>query len=188
MVYFTSDLHLGHENVIKLCNRPFDSIEEMDEALIHNWNRKVTNGDTVYVLGDLMYKSKKPPEEYLRQLKGKKHLIVGNHDRSWYSKCQLDSSFLSVNNLLYMTDGKRQYTLCHDPMMSWPHMARCYMVFGHIHGNTDAEYWPLIQRSDLMLNGGVDVNGFEPVTFDEMLNNNTRFKRSAQLAEPVETI
>ena len=87
-----------------------------------------------------------------------------------------------------MTDGKRQYTLCHYPMMSWPHMARCYMVFGHIHGHTDAEYWPLIQRSDLMLNAGVDVNGFEPVTFDEMLNNNTRFKRSAQLAEPVETI
>lgn len=54
MVYFTSDLHLGHENVIKLCNRPFDSIEEMDEALIRNWNRKVTNGDTVYVLGDLI--------------------------------------------------------------------------------------------------------------------------------------
>ncbi len=188
MVYFTSDLHLGHENVIKLCNRPFDSVEEMDEALIRNWNRKVTNGDTVYVLGDLIYKSKKPPEEYLRQLKGKKHLIVGNHDRSWYSKCQLDSFFLSVNNLLYMTDGKRQYTLCHYPMMSWPHMARCYMVFGHIHGNTDAEYWPLIQRSDLMLNAGVDVNDFEPVTFDEMLNNNTRFKRSAQLAEPVETI
>ena len=93
MVYFTSDLHLGHENVIKLCNRPFDSIEEMDAALIRNWNRKVTNGDTVYVLGDLIYKSKKPPEEYLRQLKGKKHLIVGNHDRSWYSKCQLDSFF-----------------------------------------------------------------------------------------------
>ena len=59
MVYFTSDLHLGHENVIKLCNRPFDSIEEMDEALIHNWNRKVTNRDTVYVLGDLIYKKQK---------------------------------------------------------------------------------------------------------------------------------
>lgn len=66
MIFFTSDLHLGHENCIRLCNRPFSSIEEMDETLIENWNRKVTGKDTVYILGDLIYRSKKPPEEYLR--------------------------------------------------------------------------------------------------------------------------
>ena len=43
---------------------------------------------------------------------------------------------------------------------------RCYMVFGHIHGNTDADYWPLIQANERMLNAGVDVNHFEPVTFE----------------------
>ena len=51
MIFFTSDLHLGHENCIRLCNRPFSSIEEMDETLIENWNRKVTGKDTVYILG-----------------------------------------------------------------------------------------------------------------------------------------
>lgn len=83
MIFFTSDLHLGHENCIRLCNRPFSSIEEMDETLIENWNHKVTGKDTVYILGDLIYRSQKPPEEYLRRLRGKKHLILGNHDRGW---------------------------------------------------------------------------------------------------------
>ena len=56
------------------------------------------------------------------------------------------------------------------------YMTRCYMVFGHIHGNTDADYWPLIRENDLMLNAGADVNGFAPVTFEEMQENNYRHK------------
>lgn len=172
MIYFTSDLHLGHRNVIHLCNRPFASIDEMDAALIENWNHKVHRNDTVYILGDLMFRNEKPPEEYLRQLKGKKHLIIGNHDRSWIKNCDLDSYFESVTNLTFISDGKRQMTLCHYPMMSWPHSQRCYMVFGHIHGNTDADYWPLIAKSALMLNAGVDINRFTPVTFEEMEANN----------------
>ena len=161
---------------IRLCNRPFATIEEMDETLIRNWNAKVTNGDTVYILGDLLFRSEKPAEEYLKQLKGKKHLIIGNHDRDWVKKCNLKDFFESVNNLHFISDGKRQMTLCHYPMMSWPHMTRCYMVFGHIHGNTDADYWPLIRENDLMLNAGADVNGFAPVTFEEMQENNYRHK------------
>ena len=176
MNYFTSDLHLGHRNIIRLCNRPFATIEEMDETLIRNWNAKVTNGDTVYILGDLLFRNEKPAEEYLKQLKGKKHLIIGNHDRDWVKKCNLKDFFESVNNLHFISDGKRQMTLCHYPMMSWPHMTRCYMLFGHIHGNTDADYWPLIRENDLMLNAGADVNGFAPVTYEEMQENNYRHK------------
>lgn len=131
---------------------------------------------TVYILGDLLFRNEKPAEEYLKQLKGKKHLIIGNHDRDWVKKCNLKDFFESVNNLHFISDGKRQMTLCHYPMMSWPHMTRCYMVFGHIHGNTDADYWPLIRENDLMLNAGADVNGFAPVTFEEMQENNYRHK------------
>lgn len=183
MIYFTSDLHLGHANVIRHCDRPFSSTEEMDEVLIRNWNSRVTNNDTVYILGDLMFRNQKPPEEYLRQLKGKKHLIIGNHDRDWMKKCDLSKYFLSVEKMNFLSDGKHQMTLCHYPMMSWPHVARCYMVFGHIHNNTDADYWPLIRENPLMLNAGVDVNGFMPVTFDEMVRNNEDHKRMTLLGE-----
>ena len=176
MILFTSDLHFGHRNIIRHCNRPFYYIEEMDEFLIDKWNRKVGKNDTVYILGDLMFRNEKPPEEYLRRLKGKKHLFTGNHDRDWVKKCVLSDWFESVNRLDFISDGKRQMALCHFPMMSWPHMTRSYMVHGHIHNDTTAEYWPLIQKNPLMLNAGVDINGFEPVTFEEMVVNNERHK------------
>jgi len=54
MIYFTADQHFGHANIIKLCSRPFSDVHEMDEALIENWNRRVTNGDTIYIIGDLL--------------------------------------------------------------------------------------------------------------------------------------
>ena len=73
--------------------------------------------------------------------------------------------------------------LCHFPLMSWPHMTRCYMVHGHIHKDTTAEYWPLIRKNPLMLNAGVDINGFEPVTFEEMVENNVRFKEQSLMKE-----
>lgn len=73
-------------------------------------------------------------------------------------------------------DGQAFAPKAQYPMMSWLHMTRCYMVFGHIHGNTDADYWPLIRENDLMLNAGADVNGFAPVTFEEMQENNYRHK------------
>ncbi len=177
MIYFTSDLHLGHSNVLKLCNRPFETIEDMDEHIIENWNKKVTNGDTVYILGDVMFRNTRPPEEYLSRLNGKKHLIRGNHDRTWMNKVDIDKYFLSNENLVFMSDGKHRITMCHYPMMSWPHMSTGgYMIFGHIHGNTNADYWPLIEKNPYMLNAGMDINGFVPATFDELVENNEKHK------------
>ena len=65
-------------------------------------------------------------------------------------------------------------------------MMRCYMAHGHIHGNTDTDYWPLIRNNPLMLNAGVDINNFEPVTFDEMAANNEAHKEASLQNEPSE--
>lgn len=82
MIYFTSDLHLGHESILRFSKRPFRNTKEMNRTLIANYNALVRNEDTVYILGDLTYKI--PVAEANRQiseLNGKKYLIRGNHDK-----------------------------------------------------------------------------------------------------------
>lgn len=145
MIYYTSDLHLGHANVIRHCDRPFANANEMDAALINNWNAKVHRNDTVYIVGDFLFRAKCPAEEYLSVLKGKKHLIIGNHDKYWMKKVDLSVWFESVSPMLFVQDSGQTATLCHYPMMSWPDMSKGgFMVYGHIHNNTNADYWPLI--------------------------------------------
>ena len=173
MILFTSDLHLGHANIIRHCNRPFESIEDMDECILEKWNAKVRPNDTVYIMGDFMFRNKRPPEEYLSRMPGKKHLVVGNHDQAWMKTVDLGEWFESVEMMHFMSDGQRKLTMCHYPMLSWPFSNHGgYMVYGHIHDDTRMDYWPMIERNPLMLNAGADINGFEPVTFEEMLENN----------------
>ena len=81
-IFFTADLHFGHENVIGFDNRPFSSVEEMDAELIKRWNEKVSAGDLVYVLGDFIWKTRNnDAPALLNSLNGQKYLIKGNHDR-----------------------------------------------------------------------------------------------------------
>ena len=75
MNYYISDLHFDHKNVIKFDNRPFSDVEEMNQALINNWNSVVQNNDTVYILGDFCWGKADRWMEILKQLKGQKVLI-----------------------------------------------------------------------------------------------------------------
>ena len=177
MFYFIADPHFGHRNVLKLCDRPFATIEEMNETIIQNWNSRVKGSDTVCILGDLFFVCKEP-EPILKRLLGKKRLIVGNHDSSWMSKCDYEKYFVSIDDFLQISDGKHSLTLCHYPMLSWKHQSRSFMIHGHIHANTDMDFWPCIKARDNLLNADVDLNGFMPVTFDELLENNRRFKEA----------
>ena len=174
-VFFTADTHFGHTNVIKFCARAFASAEEMNETLIENWNAKVKGCDTVFVLGDMFYRCENVAE-ILRRLKGKKHLILGNHDRSWMDQVDLEDYFVGVDRILDLSDGERGYTLCHYPMLQWPHQKRTYMIHGHIHNDVTLDFWPLLRVRERVLNAGVDVNGYAPVAFDELVANNTAFK------------
>ena len=152
MTYFTSDQHFGHFNIIRLCQRPFGSLEEMDAVLLERWNAKVKPADVVYVLGDLF-----------------------NHDHTWTKRVRLGDYFESVQTLKEVEIDGRILTLCHYPMLSYPQARRGFMVYGHIHNSVHDDYWPLIARRSRMFNAGVDVNNFEPVGFDELVENNRRF-------------
>ena len=175
MIFYTADLHFGHTNIIKHCDRPFADAAEMDEALIANWNSRVTNGDTVYIAGDLMFRIAGAPSIYLDRIKGKKHLIIGNHDSSWMKKADLSRYFESVSYMTVINNGKCKITLCHYPMMTFD---SSYQIYGHIHNNKSNFYWPLLKTMENALNAGVEVNGYQPVTFDELVENNAVFRQN----------
>jgi calcineurin-like phosphoesterase family protein len=141
----------------------------MNEALITNWNNKVTNQDIVYICGDLMFRAATDPDMFLSRLMGKKHLITGNHDKSWMPKVALSRYFESVDNLKIITATEGKITLCHYPMMSFDSR---YHIFGHIHNNKSDTYWPLLRSMGNAMNASVEINNYEPVTFDELVRNN----------------
>ena len=142
MIYFTADLHLGHKNIIKHCNRPFNTVEEMDEHLISMWISRVRQSDTVYIIGDMIFRSSDSPVCYLECLSGKKHLILGNHDKDWIKKIDLTAYFVSVERFIEISDGQHKMTLCHYPLMSWNHMSKgSYLIHGHVHNSQAGSYY-----------------------------------------------
>lgn len=183
MTYFIADTHLGHTAIVGTCRRPFASVEEMDRTIKANWNAKVKRGDTVYILGDLIYKSGKDPATYLDGLNGKKVLILGNHDSGWLGRLDPAVYFRTVTPYLEITQSGHLTTLCHYPMLEWRNSRKVgtkklgYLIHGHIHNRMDDRFAPLFAAGNA-LNAGVDINGYAPVTFKELMANNERFKLS----------
>ena len=182
MIYFTADLHLGHKNIIKLCDRPFNSVEEMDKVLIANWNRKVKRNDTIYVVGDFIW-DKSDVKGYVERLNGNIILIVGNHDK-WAKDEAIGRLFDKITNYEEVSLNSHQLTLCHYPMIEWKNSRKegtsrlGYLIYGHIHNNVKHEY-ELLFNAQNALNAGVDINNFEPVSFDELVDNNLKFSEEA---------
>jgi calcineurin-like phosphoesterase family protein len=163
MIYFTSDQHFGHKNILHLCKRPYKTIEEMDKALIENWNSVVTPDDTVYVLGDFAYKMGKRLSEYVKPLNGHKHLITGNHDR--LPKIEYVQQFESVQDYLRIDVEGQTIIMFHYPILSWHKRGRgSWHLYGHVHGAGQ-----MTQIASMKTwNVGVDVNNFKPISFEEL--------------------
>ena len=129
MDFYISDLHFGHAAVLELCKRPFKDISEMNEALVANWNAAVGARDTVYVVGDLFYRSETDPEDILRRLKGKKYLILGNHDKDWTGRVDLSKYFEDVRDIITVNCGRGNATLCHFPMLFFEGFSKGNIIF-----------------------------------------------------------
>ena len=178
MKYYTADLHFGHNNVLTFDNRPFKDIGEMDRVLIENWNSRITKNDQVYILGDVALHNEKPYSWYLSQLKGQKHLIVGNHDRKLLKDNDAMQYFVSVDYYLEVTDEKKRLILSHYPIAEWNGFHReSYHLYGHIHNNTKDTY-QYMKQFDRALNAGCMINGYMLVTFNELIINNQIFKEN----------
>lgn len=196
MVFFISDLHLGHKNCIPMCSRPFIDVDEMDGTLISNWNARVSDDDTVYIIGDLVWETA-DPLKYITRLNGRKTLIAGNHDLKWLKKlgfarqtengvefCGYSEYFNNIAQYVETTVDGISITMCHYPMLEWRASRKIgskklgYLVHGHIHNSDDEKYTALFVLPHA-LNAGADINGFAPATFDELVKNNETFKLNA---------
>lgn len=173
MIYYTSDLHLGNNNIIKHENRPYKTLEEMDKALIDNWNSRVKPEDEVCVLGDFCFKRATRVINYLEQLNGRIHLLRGNHDFfynqksfelwKWNSDKGNDTYF--EGHYKHGLDGEHEVILCHYPILYWEGMEHGSIhLYGHVHSYRD-----VTKMAPNSYNVGVDVNNYMPVTLEELM-------------------
>ena len=179
MNYYISDTHLGHSNIINLDDRPFDNVQNMDEAIMSLWNETVSANDDVYMLGDLCFRNSKPADWYLSRLSGHKHLIIGNHDGELLRNKNALKMFDSVNSMLHikdMLDGKTiDAILCHYPLIEWDgYYKGWYHIFGHIHSAMNKS-GKIMAKEPKALNAGCMINNYMPVTFKELIVHNNKF-------------
>ena len=147
-IWFTSDQHFGHKNIIKLCNRPFSSVEGMDNHIVWAWNYYVSNEDTVYVLGDFAWRNPKP---YIDRLKGNIIFIRGGHDKKSLGDMLVE---VKINDIWFI--------LCHYPLYSWnKEYYGSIHLHGHVHNSS-------IEPKRNRINVSVDVWDFVPVSLEQI--------------------
>ena len=154
--FFSSDHHFGHKNIIRYCNRPFSSVEEMNEELITRHNEVVKDGDIVIIAGDFFFgNSMKKAYEIINRMNGKCILLRGSHD-SWIKR---QKSFFK--DIFEKKIEEHYVVVCHYALRVWPRSHYgSWHLYGHSHGTL-----PSIGKS---MDIGVDTNNFYPYSFEDI--------------------
>lgn len=170
--FYISDIHLYQESVIKESQRPYSSIKEMHDDFIVKWNKKVDKNDIVYIVGDVASPSTEREimdvVNILKLLKGNKILIIGNHDRESIKNLKFKKCFMEVKEYARVYDSGKKVVMFHYPMESWEGSKKGVI---HIHGHIHKE--PIAFKEN-RYNVGADVQGFEPKTLMEIMQNNEK--------------
>lgn len=163
MIYFTSDTHFFHKNIIDYCNRPFSDVDDMTERLIDNWNAYVTPDDVIFHLGDFAFARPELAVDVLTRLNGQKYLIRGNHDHRLVKDPMFRHQWVDIYDYYVLKHEHRKFVLMHFPLMSWENMQHGSIhLHGHSHGNL-AYFGEPIRRYDV----GVDALGrYYPMSID----------------------
>lgn len=182
--FYTSDLHIGHRNIIKYCNRPFADVDEMNTALVDRWNDAVSDDDTVYVLGDFALGDFTQSLEVGSLLQGRKVLVVGNHDRCFHvspgkrermeqryideagfaeirhgtTTLQLGEHSVLASHFPYKDEGDSRYVELRPKAYG-----RTWLLHGHVH-----DRWK-VRAADRMVNVGVDVWDYAPIAEETLV-------------------
>jgi len=154
-VFLISDTHFGHSNIVRYCNRPFVDVEEMNEALVKNWNDKVGKHDMVWHLGDFCW-TRKAINEIVPRLNGNIKLVFGGHDYSYLNAYRRLQNVEVCMPLVVREIAGISVVLCHFQLVSWERKHYgAYHFYGHAHGKS----MPINMSWDV----GVDVNSFSPI-------------------------
>lgn len=171
-IWFTSDTHFGHANVIRFNKRPFKDVEQMDAILIKNWNSVVGYQDDVYHLGDFSLTSAERSLRILEQLNGRIHLIKGNHEKSVLEKSFTREKFAWIKDYyeLKVDDpdargkhSQQSIVLLHYAMKVWNKSHHgSWHLYGHSHGSLPDDI------NSLSFDVGVDSHDYFPISYDEV--------------------
>jgi calcineurin-like phosphoesterase family protein len=175
MIYFTADNHFCHGNIIGSCRRPFKNVQEMNNEMIKRWNSYVTDHDEIYILGDFMYKgAAREANNILSQLKGRKCLIRGNHDKYLDDPQFRQEAFEWIKDYFVLKYNGIEFVLFHYPILQWHKSHRGSIhLYGHVHNS--GEKYPDFEDKLKMLgnnavNVGVDVNNFYLVSIKQIID------------------
>jgi len=186
MIWFTSDTHFGHRNILKYCSRPFKNVWEMNYQLIENWNSVVQPDDQVLHLGDFSFLPKKQAREILQCLNGEKTIVTGNHDSEMLEKdfSDLISFFPKATLQLYIMKNPSVRSLL-DHVPGWPSRQDEFEIeVSHypeaIEGNHDFHFcghihtqWRSWERTDgtIIYNVGVDEWDHHPINIEDIIED-----------------
>lgn len=192
-IFFTSDTHFGHANIIRLCNRPFKDVEDMTEELIKRWNSVVSEGDTVFHLGDFAFGGSTLWNSVVSRLNGQIYLIYGNHDRKNLRAGYLNKFVDVLPQMQIEVEGRSVY-LNHYPFLcyggSWRNEKDAvWQLFGHVHSGPTSSGLDCDRLGNLFpyqYDVGVDNNNYTPVSWEQVKSVIESNLRGAIPAGPAE--
>jgi len=157
-IFFISDTHLDHANIIRYCNRPFESVNEMNDFIVDRWNETIGKGDVVFFLGDMAYgRLSRKTSYWLNKLNGNIIFVRGSHDRS---------RGIKFYDRLILKYGGQRFLLVHNPQ-NVPSDWKDWVIHGHTHNNKP-EY-PLVNKKNKTINVSVELLDYKPLSMDGLL-------------------
>lgn len=183
-IFLTSDLHIGHGNILNFCNRPYESLKEMHEDIIVKWNSAVGPDDIVIELGDMFWwNSRHEVKKFISKLNGTIYIVAGNHDmdiKTLFELCPSEKVTIldDINQFFVSNTGISkvvEFWVSHFPLATWSHFEHAPSFFGHIHSGPLSGSQVDIPGQDLILKKnqidvGADNWNYTPVELTVLLN------------------
>jgi len=158
--YITADFHFSHHNILKYCNRPFQNAPEMNQAMLERYNKLIKSDDVVFIAGDFAFYDREI-ETLKKELNGNKIFIIGNHDKK--------SKIKSIINSVQVEYKGKMINIVHNPGLANPNFK--YNFCGHVHNMFKFKKVHHTDKESYIVNVGVDVWDFQPVSFDKALSD-----------------